>query len=197
MTQHLEIDDPGAEAPPFPSRARRRLAAAVLLGVFVAVLGVWWGSRLGSTGGPPPAVGGSAIEAPVRDAETSAPTVVRDLADMPPGVAERVLVVYFHRTHRCWSCTEAERLTRRALSELYPDQLADGRIELVVADVENAENAEIVARFEAWSSSLYLEVTKNGQAYVYPVADIWFNIADPERYVSALGRTIAAASGGL
>jgi hypothetical protein len=118
-----------------------------------------------------------------------------DLGELPPGAAEHIEVAYFHRTQRCWSCTEAERLTRMALDHGFAEDLAAGRLSLAVADVEQPENADLAARYQAWGSSLYLGITKAGATYVYPVSDIWFTIRDEEAFVASLEEKIRVALG--
>jgi hypothetical protein len=120
---------------------------------------------------------------------------ITDLAELPPGPAEHVEVAYFHRTQRCWSCTEAERLTRLAVADRFAQDLATGRLSLVVADVEAPENAELAARYDAWGSSLYLGIAKAGAEFVFPVTDIWFTIRDESAFVPSLQDKIAVALG--
>jgi hypothetical protein len=120
--------------------------------------------------------------------DRQAPAVVRiaELSDLPPGPVEHIEVAYFHRTQRCHSCIEAERLTRLTLDTYFPDEVARGDISLLIADVEAADNTDLVLTYDAWTSSLFLGVTKDGTKYVYSVADMWLTIGEEARFVQSL-----------
>jgi hypothetical protein len=167
------------------------------VGGLAVVLAAGWllaSASLFSAGDPqPPSSADTTVadEARVEDVRQ-----MEDLGELPPGAAEHVEVAYFHRTRRCWSCTEAERLTRVALDDGFAEDLATGRVSLVVADVERPENARLAERYEAWGSSLFLGISKAGTTYIYPVSDIWFTISDEAAFVPALEEKIAVALGG-
>lgn len=197
-------EDGGREARASRHRARNEWAGLLALVLFVVALTL--GVRaIAARSGPPDDVaataaqdasgGGAGPLGAAVDPNAPAPEVVREVADLPPGQAERIDLVYFHRTNRCWSCTEAERLIGETLETMFADDVAAGRMGFLVADVEKAENAALAARYDAWSSSLYLEIVKDGRHYVVPATDIWFDINEPNRFIASLGRTIALARG--
>lgn len=178
-----------------PAGGDRRTWLTFAGGVALVLAAAWvLGARglLDFTDGQSPSPTDTAV---VNEAHFEDVKQVTDLAELPPGPAEHVEVAYFHRTHRCWSCTEAERLTRVALEDGFADDLATGRLTLVVADVEQAENAGLAARYEAWGSSLYLGISKAGATYVHPVSDIWYAIGDESVFVPSLQEKIAMALG--
>lgn len=129
--------------------------------------------------------------------DLSLPTrTIAKLTDLPPGPAERVQVAYFHRTERCASCVEAERLTRKTLEAYFTEQVGSGRISLVVADVQKSANAALTRAYGASGSELYLGIVKNGTLYVYPVGEIWLVINNEARFMATLRTRIDAALGG-
>lgn len=117
---------------------------------------------------------------------------IADLADLPAGPVEHVQVAYFHRAQRCHSCIEAERLTRKTLDTFFAEDLERGDISLLVLDVEASENTELVQVYDAWTSSLYLGVTKGGVLHVYSVADMWLGIGDEARFAESLRSKLEA-----
>jgi len=121
---------------------------------------------------------------------------IKDLGQLPPGQAEHVEVVYFHRTQRCAGCTEAERLVRKTFDTYFTDQLQSGELSLVVADVQKQENAALVQKYNAYGSSLYFGIVKDGTQYLWPVSDIWFALGDEPRFMALLLDKINTIYGG-
>ncbi len=121
---------------------------------------------------------------------------INDLDQLPPGQAEHVEVAYFHRTQRCASCIEAERLVRKTFDTYFTDQLESGEMSLVVADVQKPQNAALAEKYDALSSSLYLGIVKDGIEYTWLVSDIWFTRSDEARFMATLRDEINIAYGG-
>ncbi|MGA9350476.1 MAG: nitrophenyl compound nitroreductase subunit ArsF family protein [Anaerolineae bacterium] len=121
---------------------------------------------------------------------------IKDLGQLPPGRTERVEVAYFHRTQRCSSCIEAERLTRKTLDAYFADRLKSGEMSLVVTDVQKPQNAALVQKYDAYGPSLYLGTIKDGIEYIWPVSDIWFALSDEPKFMALLRDRINIAYGG-
>jgi len=121
---------------------------------------------------------------------------INDLGQLPPGQAEHVEVVYFHRTQRCAGCIEAERLVRKTFDTYFAGRLESGEISLVVADVQKPQNAALAQKYDALSSSLYLGIVKDGIEYTWLSSDIWFTRSDEAKFMAALRDEINIAYGG-
>jgi len=121
---------------------------------------------------------------------------INDLAQLPPGQAEHIEAAYFHRTQRCAGCIEAERLIRKTFDTYFTDRLESGEISLVVADIQNPQNAVLAQKYDALSSSLYLGVVKDGIEYTWLVSDIWLTLSDEARFMALLRDKINTAYGG-
>ena len=121
---------------------------------------------------------------------------IEDLSHLPPGQVEHVEVAYFHRTHRCAGCIEAERLIRKTFDTYFTDQLESGEMSLVVADVQKQQNAALVQKYNAYGSSLYFGIVKDGTQYIWPVSDIWFALGDEPRFMALLRDKINIVYGG-
>jgi len=107
-----------------------------------------------------------------------------------------IAVVYFHRTQRCASCSEAERLIRKTFDAYFADQIRSGVMSLVVADVQKPQNAPLVRKYDAWGSSLYLGIVKGGVEYIWAVSDIWFALGDEPKFMTLLRDKINTVYGG-
>jgi len=157
------------------------IAAIVLVALVVISAGLWLiGARPGQSA----------------TAAVSQFQRIKDLSQLPPGQVEHVEVAYFHRTHRCAGCIEAERLIRKTFDTYFTDQLESGEMSLVVADVQKQQNAALVQRYGAWGSSLYLGIIKDRIEYIWPVSDIWFALGDEPRFMALLRDKINIVYGG-
>jgi hypothetical protein len=94
--------------------------------------------------------------------------------------ADRVDVVYFHRTVRCSTCLRAEELTRYTLNTYFADELASKKVVFQSVDVEDPANADIVAKYNNASYlTLCINTVTNGTENIEEVTDIWY-VGDEE-----------------
>lgn len=107
-------------------------------------------------------------------------------SDTPSGPADRVEVVYFHRTQRCYSCRYVEAGTRYTVENYFKDELASGKVVFKVLNVEDKENAAIVNKYSAFTSSLFINTIKDGTDYIKEATDIYFLIGNDRAFVEAL-----------
>jgi len=107
-------------------------------------------------------------------------------SDTSLGPADRVDVVYFHRTQRCPRCTYAETGTRYTLETYFKDELASGKVTFQVVNLQDEENAAIVNKYEAYTSSLFINTIRDGTDHIEEVTYIWLLIGDDEAFVEAV-----------
>lgn len=187
MTSPARIaTSPSAAEPPGSSTSRRARTSAGLLVAAAIVFAL-----------------GVAMARMRADAADTVATVVPSLPvqrvgglpELPSGPVEHLEVAYFHRTHRCSACVNAERLTRATLEESFSERLAAGQIALSVEDAEAPEDPGLVRRYDAWGSALYLGITKGGMVYVYRLDDVWFYVNQDHQFKSYLANQIRKALG--
>jgi len=99
------------------------------------------------------------------------------------GPADRVEVVYFHRTQQCYSCRYAEEGTRYTLETYFKDELASGKVTFQSIDVQDSKNAAIVNKYGAYGSQLFINTIKDGSDHIEQVTDIWLVLGDDEAFV--------------
>jgi hypothetical protein len=102
------------------------------------------------------------------------------------GPTDRVDVVYFHRTQRCYSCTYMEDAARYTVETYFADELASGKVTFHAFNVEEEQNADIVAKYQASYLSLYINTVKDGTDHIEPVTDLYTLIGNDEAFVEAL-----------
>jgi len=103
------------------------------------------------------------------------------------GPADRVDVVYFHRTQRCYTCRYAEDGTRYTLETYFADELASGRVTFQVINVEDEANADIVVKYNNASYlTLCINAVRDGTDHIEVVTDIWLAIGDDDAFVEII-----------
>jgi hypothetical protein len=99
------------------------------------------------------------------------------------GLADRVDVVYFHRTVRCYSCQYAEAGTNYTVETYFADEMASSKLTFQSVDVQDSKNAAIVEKYDAYTSSLFINTIKDGTDHIEQVTDIWLVIGNDEAFV--------------
>jgi len=104
--------------------------------------------------------------------------------------ADKVEVVYFHRTQRCVKCLHAEEWTRYTVETYFKDELASGRVTLQVLDVEDKANAVIVKKYGAFGSSLFINTIRNNVDHIEEVTDIWTIVSNDKVFIEVVKEKI-------
>jgi len=112
------------------------------------------------------------------------------------GPADRVDIVYFHRTQQCYSCNYAEEGTRYTVETYFNDELASGKLTFQSIDVQDSENAAIVEEYGAYGSQLFINTVKDGTDHIEEVTDIWLVLGNGEAFVEVVKSKIEKALNG-
>jgi heme/copper-type cytochrome/quinol oxidase subunit 2 len=100
------------------------------------------------------------------------------------GPADRVDVVYFHRTQRCHTCLYAEEQTRYTLETYFKDELASGKVTFQSINVQDEANTDIVEKYNNASYlTLCINTVRDGTDHIEEVTDIWLVIGNDEAFV--------------
>jgi len=117
-------------------------------------------------------------------------------SDTPPTTAEKVEVVYFYRPQRCTGCIYAEDTTLYTLETYFADELASGKITFATFDVAAEENAAIVEKYEAYTSSLFINTIIDGIEHIEEVKEIWSVLGDDEAFIGVVKSKIEQSLSG-
>jgi hypothetical protein len=78
----------------------------------------------------------------------------------PAGSKIRVMVYFFHGTHRCTGCINAEKATVAVLNELYKSQQDNGIVKFQSVNMEEAQNKALAEKYQvAWNMLLIVPTT--------------------------------------
>jgi hypothetical protein len=102
------------------------------------------------------------------------------------GPAERVEVVYFHRTVRCVTCLRAEEWTRYTVETHFADELASDKVTLQSIDYQDEANANIVEKYDAYGSQLFINTVQDGTDHIEQATDLYPLLYSKEAFVNAL-----------
>lgn len=115
-------------------------------------------------------------------------------SDTPSVLADRVEVVYFHRTQRCGGCIYAEDRIRYTVETYFKDELASGK--LIFKAVNIKENAAVVEKYGAFTSSLFVNTIRDGTEHIDDVTDdIWLLLGNDEEFVEEVKSKIEISLG--
>ena len=112
------------------------------------------------------------------------------------GGVEMVEVIYFHRAQRCQSCIYAEEGTIYTLETYFQDEMASGKMTFRSVNLNDEENTAIVEKYNAYTSSLFINAIIDGTDQIKEVTEIWFLVGDDQAFVEEVRSEIAKSLGG-
>lgn len=102
-------------------------------------------------------------------------------ADVP---ADRVVVMYFHRTQRCPTCQKMGSYTEEAVKSGFTQQLEAGTVEFHYIDFQNATNAALTKGYKVEGPTLIVaQVAGNKVAQYKNLAEIWTKVRDKAAFI--------------
>lgn len=104
----------------------------------------------------------------------------------------QVMVYYFHRTFRCFSCTRMEALVRASLQEAFPDELEDGTV--AWKRVNYQQNEQFAQQYGVVGPSVVVSPTADaGEARFETLNQLWTMVDDPEMVAEELRCAVVRA----
>lgn len=114
----------------------------------------------------------------VSSSVTSTPSAVKIIP------ADKIEVVHFHGTHQCWSCITVGKYALKTIQGKFPDEYASGKIAFKEINIELTENQEIVNRYQAKGSSLYVSAIRGGKDDIADDTTVWRLVNDEVQYTN-------------
>jgi hypothetical protein len=106
--------------------------------------------------------------------------------DTPSIQAGRVELVYFHRAQRCVSCIYAEERVHYTLQKYFEEELANGIVSFEVYNLGEEKNAAVIEKYDAYTSSLFINVIREGIDSIEEVNEIWLVVGDDEAFIETV-----------
>lgn len=98
--------------------------------------------------------------------------------------AEKIEVVHFHGTHQCWSCITVGKYALKTIKERFSEEYASGKIIFKDINAELLENRDIVMKYQARGSSLFVNAIKNGQDNIGEDVEVWRLVTNETQYIN-------------
>ena len=97
-----------------------------------------------------------------------------------------VEVYHFHGTHQCYSCIRVGELAEKTVNTYFKDELASGKVVFGHINGELPENKDLVVKYGATGSSLWIGTYMNGEFHKEENVNVWYKINNEKDYLEYL-----------
>jgi len=117
---------------------------------------------------------------------TPTPSVNNVSTSAPQSIipADKIEVVHFHATQQCWSCITVGEYALKTIKEKFPEEYASGKIAFKDINGELKENQEIVTKFQARGSSLFINATRNDIDNISEDVTVWRLVNNESQFIT-------------
>ena len=104
---------------------------------------------------------------------------------------EKIEIYHFHATNQCYSCITMGDLAEETIDNYFSNELKSKKIIFGHINGELPENYNLVKKFEATGSSLWIGVTyKDGTFTKEENVNVWYKINNKQDYMNYLKNII-------
>jgi len=97
--------------------------------------------------------------------------------------ADKIEVVHFHATQQCWSCTTVGEFALKTIKERFPEEYKNGTIVFRDINGELPENLDMVAKFQARGSSLFINAITGDKENIGEDVRVWRLVYDEKAFL--------------
>jgi len=109
--------------------------------------------------------------------------------------ADKIEVIHFHATQQCWSCITVGEYALKTIKEKFPEEYASGKIVYKDIDGELKENQEIVVKYQARGSSLFVNAIRDEQDNIEEDVTVWRLINSESQFISYFENKLSSLLG--
>ena len=95
----------------------------------------------------------------------------------------RIKVVKFEPNNPCQGCTNLGNFANETIQRHFLREYKSGKIIYETVNYQDAENMELVKKYNVVGSSLYIMVIKDGKEEIIDANDMWNYVWDNEEYL--------------
>ena len=99
---------------------------------------------------------------------------------------DKLEIYHFHGTHQCYSCKTVGAYAEATVNTYFADELKSGKIVFGHINGELPENKELVLKYEATGSSLWLGTYQGNDFNKEENINVWYKINNKAAYISYL-----------
>ncbi len=109
----------------------------------------------------------------------------------PP--ADRVVVMYFHRTHRCPTCLKMGGYSEEAVKSAFAGQIKNGKVEFHYIDFQDEKNETLTKGYSITGPTLLMaRVAGNKVAEYKNLTEIWAKVRDKAAFLEYVQSNVRA-----
>lgn len=98
--------------------------------------------------------------------------------------AEKIEVVHFHATQQCWSCITVGEYALKTIKEKFPEEYKNGTIVFKDINGELLENRDMVMKYQARGSSLFVNAITAGKDNIEEDVTVWRLVSNENQFIS-------------
>jgi len=99
--------------------------------------------------------------------------------------ADRVVVMYFHRTERCPTCLKMGSYSEEAVKSAFSQQIKDGEVAFYYIDFQDPKNAALTRGYRVGSPTLIVaKIVGNKVAEFKDLKEIWMKVRDKGAFLT-------------
>lgn len=159
--------------------SKRTITTITILIVTVSFLGI----RILSNGEKEKnnSVMNSSVSSNTQDSiNKNSPTVIPSVPVIP---ADKIEVVHFHGTHQCWSCITVGEYALRTIKDKFSEEYQSGKVVFRDINGELKENQEIVVKYQARGSSLFVNAIRDEKDDIAEDVTVWRLVNNEVQFV--------------
>jgi hypothetical protein len=115
--------------------------------------------------------------------------VMKQKEQIPPSrpevksVDSKVIAYYFHGNVRCYTCRNIEQYSHDAVNNYFGKEIADGKLEFMPVNVDEADNRHYIQDYQLVTRSLVLSLVSGGKETKWKnLTDVWKLVRDKEKF---------------
>lgn len=98
--------------------------------------------------------------------------------------ADKIEVVHFHATQQCWSCITVGEYALKTIKEKFPEEYKNGKIVYKDVNGELPENKDMVIKYQASGSSLFVNAIRDGKDNIEEDITVWRLVSNENQFIS-------------
>ncbi len=99
---------------------------------------------------------------------------------------DKLEVYHFHGTNQCYSCKTVGDYAEETINTYFADELKSGKIVFAHINGEFPENLELVKKYGATGSSLWLGTYSGEEFKAEQNTNVWYKISNKQEYMDYL-----------
>jgi len=117
----------------------------------------------------------------------SAPVTGNTILDSPVKLnIDKLEIYHFHATNQCYSCITVGDYAEETVNTYFKEELKSGKIVFAHVNADLSENKELVLKYGATGSSLWLGTYNGDEFKAEQNTNVWYKIKDKQDYMKYL-----------